>query len=157
MVDFLVIGPYLSVGNANMFSLIKNRNICLGYNKVSYFDNNNKSVVCRWFSNMKEDYPPMLLLKEYKKGEYSKYDHFAAINIDKLEDIPDYDGIIGVPVSFLDVWNPEQFELVYASDYIDDVLFSNRSCMLLNCNGGEAAAVDGKKKFNRILIKKKIS
>ena len=156
MVDFLVIGPYLSVGNANMFSLIKNRNICLGYNKVSYFDNNNKSVVCRWFSNMKEDYPPMLLLKEYKEGEYSKYDHFDAINIDKLEDIPDYDGIIGVPVSFLDVWNPEQFELVYASDYIDDVLFSNRSCMLLNCNGGEAAAVDGKKKFNRILIKKKI-
>ena len=156
MVDFLVIGPYLSVGNANMFSLIKNRNICLGYNKVSYFDNNNKSVVCRWFSNMKEDYPPMLLLKEYKEDEYSKYDHFAAINIDKLEDIPDYDGIIGVPVSFLDVWNPEQFELVYASDYIDDVLFSNRSCMLLNCNGGEAAAVDGKKKFNRILIKKKI-
>lgn len=157
MVDFLVIGPYLSVGNANMFSLIKNRNICLGYNKVSYFDNNNKSVVCRWFSNMKEDYPPMLLLKEYKEDEYSKYDHFAAINIDKLEDIPDYDGIIGVPVSFLDVWNPEQFELVYASDYIDDMLFSNRSCMLLNCNGGEAAAVDGKKKFNRILIKKKIS
>ena len=157
MVDFLVIGPYLSVGNANMFSLIKNRNICLGYNKVSYFDNNNKSVVCRWFSNMKEDYPPMLLLKEYKEDEYSKYDHFAAINIDKLEDIPDYDGIIGVPVSFLDVWNPEQFELVYASDYIDDMLFSNRSCMLLNCNGGEAAAVDGKKKFNRILIKRKIS
>ena len=157
MVDFLVIGPYLSVCNANMFSLIKNRNICLGYNKVSYFDNNNKSVVCRWFSNMKEDYPPMLLLKEYKEGEYSKYDHFGGINIDKLEDIPDYDGIIGVPVSFLDVWNPEQFELVYASDYIDDVLFSNRSCMLLNCNGGEAAAVDGKKKFNRILIKKKIS
>ena len=157
MVDFLVIGPYLSVGNANMFSLIKNRNICLGYNKVSYFDNNNKSVVCRWFSNMKEDYPPMLLLKEYKEGEYSKYDHFAAINIDKLEDIPDYDGIIGVPVSFLDVWNSEKFELVYASDYIDDVLFSNRSCMLLNCNGGEAAAVDGKKKFNRIFIKKKIS
>ena len=157
MVDFLIIGPYLSVGNANMFSLIKNRNICLGYNKVSYFDNNNKSVVCRWFSNMKEDYPPMLLLKEYKEDEYSKYDHFAAINIDKLEDIPDYDGIIGVPVSFLDVWNPEQFELVYASDYIDDMLFSNRSCMLLNCNGGEAAAVDGKKKFNRILIKKKIS
>lgn len=155
MVDFLVIGPFLSVGNANMFSLIKNRNICFGYNKVSYFDNNNKSVVCRWFSNMREDYPPMLLLREYKEGEYSKYDHFSAINIDRLEDIPEYDGVIGVPVSFLDVWNPEQFELVYASDYIDDELFSNKSCMLLNCNGGEAAAVKGKKKFNRILIKRK--
>ena len=155
MVDFLVIGPYLSVSNANMFSLIKNRNICLGYNNVNDFDNNNKSVVCRWFSNMREDYPPELLLKEYKEGDYSKYDHFDAINIDRINDIPDYEGIMGVPVSFLDVWNPEQFELVYASDYIDDVLFSNRSCMLLNCNGGEAAAVDGKKKFHRILIKKK--
>ena len=157
MVDFLVIGPYLSVSNANMFSLIKNRNICLGYNNVNDFDNNNKSVVCRWFSNMREDYPPELLLKEYKEGEYSKYDHFDAINIDRINDIPDYEGVMGVPVSFLDVWNPGQFELVYASDYIDDVLFSNRSCMLLNCNGGEAAAVDGKKKFHRILIKKKIS
>lgn len=156
MVDFLVIGPYLSVSNANMFSLIKNRNICLGYNNVNDFDNNNKSVVCRWFSNMREDYPPELLLKEYKEGDYSKYDHFDAINIDRINDIPDYEGIMGVPVSFLDVWNPGQFELVYASDYIDDVLFSNRSCMLLNCNGGEAAAVDGKKKFHRILIKKKI-
>lgn len=155
MVDFLVIGPYLSVSNANMFSLIKNRNICLGYNNVNDFDNNNKSVVCRWFSNMREDYPPELLLKEYKEGEYSKYDHFDAINIDRINDIPDYEGVMGVPVSFLDVWNPGQFELVYASDYIDDVLFSNRSCMLLNCNGGEAAAVDGKKKFHRILIKKK--
>ena len=156
MVDFLVIGPYLSVSNQNMFSLIKNRNICLGYNNVNDFDNNNKSVVCRWFSNMREDYPPELLLKEYKEGDYSKYDHFDAINIDRINDIPDYEGVMGVPVSFLDVWNPGQFELVYASDYIDDVLFSNRSCMLLNCNGGEAAAVDGKKKFHRILIKKKI-
>ena len=155
MVDFLVIGPYLSVSNQNMFSLIKNRNICLGYNNVNDFDNNNKSVVCRWFSNMREDYPPELLLKEYKEGDYSKYDHFDAINIDRINDIPDYEGVMGVPVSFLDVWNPGQFELVYASD-IDDVLFSNRSCMLLNCNGGEAAAVDGKKKFHRILIKKKI-
>ena len=128
----------------------------LGYNRKSmYFDNNEMGVICRWFQNIREFEIDPLPLKEYKEGEYDCYDHFAAINIDKLEDIPDYDGIIGVPVSFLDVWNPEQFELVYASDYIDDVLFSNRSCMLLNCNGGEAAAVDGKKKFNRILIKKK--
>ena len=118
MVDFLVIGPYLSVSNQNMFSLIKNRNICLGYNNVNDFDNNNKSVVCRWFSNMREDYPPELLLKEYKEGDYSKYDHFDAINIDRINDIPDYEGVMGVPVSFLDVWNPGQFELVYASDYM---------------------------------------
>ena len=157
MVDFLVIGPYLSVGNANMFSLIKNRNICLGYNKVSYFDNNNKSVVCRWFSNMKEDYPPMLLLKEYKEGEYSKYDHFAAINIDKLEDIPDYDGIIGVPISFIDKWDYRQFEIVDARDYRKDMRFKNMKVQLLCSSGGESSAVNGERKFSRILIKKKIS
>ena len=157
MVDFLVIGPYLSVGNANMFSLIKNRNICLGYNKVSYFDNNNKSVVCRWFSNMKEDYPPMLLLKEYKEGEYSKYDHFAAINIDKLEDIPDYDGIIGVPISFIDKWDYRQFDVVDARDYRKDMRFKNMKVQLLCSSGGESSAVNGERKFSRILIKKKIS
>ena len=156
MVDFLVIGPYLSVGNANMFSLIKNRNICLGYNKVSYFDNNNKSVVCRWFSNMKEDYPPMLLLKEYKEGEYSKYDHFAAINIDKLEDIPDYDGIIGVPISFIDKWDYRQFEIVDARDYRKDMRFKNMKVQLLCSSGGESSAVNGERKFSRILIKRKI-
>ena len=156
MVDFLVIGPYLSVGNANMFSLIKNRNICLGYNKVSYFDNNNKSVICRWFSNMKEDYPPMLLLKEYKEGEYSKYDHFAAINIDKLEDIPDYDGIIGVPISFIDKWDYRQFYIVDARDYRKDMRFKNMKVQLLCSSGGESSAVNGERKFSRILIKKKI-
>ena len=155
MVDFLVIGPYLSVGNANMFSLIKNRNICLGYNKVSYFDNNNKSVLCRWFSNMKEDYPPMLLLKEYKEGEYSKYDHFAAINIDKLEDIPDYDGIIGVPISFIDKWDYRQFYIVDARDYRKDMRFKNMKVQLLCSSGGESSAVNGERKFSRILIKKK--
>ena len=156
MVDFLVIGPRTGIIYDNIFPLVKDRRIMLGYNRKSmYFDNNEMGVICRWFQNIREFETDPLPLKEYKKGEYDCYDHFAAINIDKLEDIPDYDGIIGVPVSFLDVWNPEQFELVYASDYIDDVLFSNRSCMLLNCNGGEAAAVDGKKKFNRILIKKK--
>ena len=156
MVDFLVIGPRTGIIYDNIFPLVKDRRIMLGYNRKSmYFDNNEMGVICRWFQNIREFEIDPLPLKEYKEGEYDCYDHFAAINIDKLEDIPDYDGIIGVPVSFLDVWNPEQFELVYASDYIDDVLFSNRSCMLLNCNGGEAAAVDGKKKFNRILIKKK--
>ena len=156
MVDFLVIGPRTGIIYDNIFPLVKDRRIMLGYNRKSmYFDNNEMGVICRWFQNIREFEIDPLPLKEYKECEYDCYDHFAAINIDKLEDIPDYDGIIGVPVSFLDVWNPEQFELVYASDYIDDVLFSNRSCMLLNCNGGEAAAVDGKKKFNRILIKKK--
>ena len=155
MVDFLIIGPRSAATYSCMFEFIKDRKIVLGYNNVSDFDNNNKSVGCMWFSNIRYDFPPVLLLKEYKEGEYRKYDHFDAINIDKIEDIPDYEGVMGVPVSFLDVWNPGQFELVLASDYVDDEFFTNRSCMLLNCNGGESAAVDGQKKFTRILIKRK--
>lgn len=44
---------------------------------------------------------------------YPKYDNYDAINIDKTKDIPsDYDGHIGVPITFLDKYNPEQFEII---------------------------------------------
>ena len=158
MVDFLVIGPRSAYAYKNIFILIKDEKITVGYNRKSmYFDNNDIGVICRWFSNISDYCPPKLELKKhYNEIDYDRFDNYDCINIDSISDIPsDYDGLMGVPISFLDKWNPEQFELVYASDYIDDVLFSNRSCMLLNCNGGEAAAVDGKKKFHRILIKKK--
>lgn len=104
-----------------------------------------------------EDRDPLVLKRDYDISDYRNFDGTFYINIDRVCDIPDYQGVMGVPVSFLNVWNPLQFELVLASDYIDDELFTNRSCMLLNCNGGEAASVDGQKKFTRILIKKKIS
>ena len=157
MVDFLIIGPYNAITYNEVFPLFKDDVISLGVSRRGMsFINNDVKINSRWFSNLVHPEPGPLTLK--KGGEYRKFDNYDVINIDRISDIPsDYDGLMGVPVSFLDVWNPEQFELVYASDYIDDMLFSNRSCMLLNCNGGEAAAVDGKKKFNRILIKKKIS
>ena len=154
MVDFLVIGPYLSVGNANMFSLIKNRNICLGYNKVSYFDNNNKSVVCRWFSNISDYYPPKLVLSKRYDDGYKKFDNYDAINIDRIKDIPgDYDGMMGVPITFLDSYNKRQFDIVG---------FLNNGCRLdenglQGNNGIQMTLVGGVCKYFRILIKKKIS
>lgn len=151
MVDFLIIGPINAAIYSCLFKFIKDRKMVFGYNSVSDFDNNNKSVVCRWFSSIREDFPPELLLKEYKEGEYSKYDHFDAINIDRIDDIPDYEGVMGVPVSFLDVWNPGQFEIVS---------FLKNGCRwddegLQGNNGIQMTLVDGVCKFPRILIKRK--
>ena len=68
----------------------------------------------RWFTSMRDDYPPKLVLsRKYVEGEYKKFDNFNAINIDNTKDIPvDYTGLMGVPITFIDKWNPEQFELI---------------------------------------------
>ena len=156
MVDFLVIGPRSAYAYKNIFILIKDENIMVGYNRESmYFDNNEMGVICRWFQNIREFEIDTLPLKEYKEGEYDCYDHFAAINIDKLEDIPDYDGIIGVPVSFIDKWDYRQFDIVDARNYRKDDVFSDMKVQLLCGSGGELSAIKGEKKFSRILIKKK--
>ena len=69
----------------------------------------------RWFTNL--DYPQrherFPLYKQYTPEEFPRYDNFDAINVDKTSDIPyDYDGMMGVPITFIDKYNPEQFELI---------------------------------------------
>ena len=69
----------------------------------------------RWFTNL--DYPQrhedLDLYKRYTAEEYPKYDNYDAINVDKTSDIPyNYDGIMGVPITFLDKYNPAQFEII---------------------------------------------
>jgi hypothetical protein len=55
----------------------------------------------------------LILYKTYNPEEYPKYDNYDAINVDKTKDIPvDYDGVMGVPITFLDKYNPGQFEIV---------------------------------------------
>ena len=76
----------------------------------------------RWFTNLdiKKRHEPLILYKRYKghEDEYPHYDNYDAINVDKVSNIPeDYDGVIGVPISFLDKYCPEQFEIVNANDY----------------------------------------
>lgn len=71
----------------------------------------------RWFTNLdyEERHEDLILYKNYygNESEYPKYDNYDAINIDVTKDIPmDYAGVIGVPITFLDKYNPEQFELL---------------------------------------------
>ena len=68
-----------------------------------------------WFTNLDiaKCHERLTLRKTYNPEEYPKYDNYDAINVDKVADIPvDYDGVMGVPITFLDKYNPEQFEIV---------------------------------------------
>lgn len=98
----------------------------------------------RWFTNIgtAERYKDLTLYKRYSEEEYIKYDNFDAIHIEKVVDIPyDYFGIIGVPISFLDKYNPNQFEIL-----------GNET--MLNISKGRGY-VKGKRKYSRIFIKRR--
>jgi hypothetical protein len=70
--------------------------------------------VC-WFTNLDtaKDTKILILYKKYTPEEYPTYDNYDAINVDKTKDIPmDYKGAMGVPITFLDKYNPDQFEII---------------------------------------------
>ena len=102
----------------------------------------------RWFTNLdfEERHEFLTLYKLYTPEEYPRYDNFNAININKTAEIPyDYDGVMGVPITFLDKYNPDQFEIVgNLGSYAPDG-YSLASAIFIN----------GKKIFKRILIKRK--
>ena len=70
---------------------------------------------CLWFTNLdtKKRHEELILYKKYISEEYPKYDNYDAINVDKVSGIPtNYDGIIGVPITFLNKYNPDLFEII---------------------------------------------
>lgn len=69
----------------------------------------------RWFTNLdyKERHEELILYKTYSPERYPKYENFDAINVNRTEEIPcDYEGIMGVPITFMDKYNPDQFEII---------------------------------------------
>lgn len=116
---------FLIIGNDNcrtykdIFALIKNNKIWSGYNHVKEFCCPNNEIRqfgnISWYTNLNhtkrnED---LILYKQYIEEEYTTYFNYDAINVGKVNDIPvDYSGLIGVPISFLDKYNPEQFEII---------------------------------------------
>ena len=83
----------------------------------------------------------MILYKSYDAEEYPVYDNYEAINIDRTVEIPmDYKGVMGVPITFLDKYNPEQFEILGTST--------------MDMPKG-APYVGGKRIYERILIRRR--
>ena len=113
-------------------------------------------VPCSWFTNIdnKKRNTPLDLYKTYigHEDEYPKYDNYDAINVDKTSDIPmDYDGVMGVPITFLDKYCPKQFEIIDINPHfftmIENGLEKPKQLTLQN--------VGKKDPYARILIKKK--
>ena len=68
-----------------------------------------------WFTNLdiKKRHEELILVKKYNSEDYPTYDNYNAINVDKTSDIPcDYAGNMGVPITFLDKYSPDQFEII---------------------------------------------
>ena len=79
-------------------------------------------VGVRWFTNL--DYPQrhedLVLYKTYNPNEYPTFENYKAINVNKTGDIPiDYEGIMGVPITFMDKYNPDQFEIIWRGGDIE--------------------------------------
>jgi hypothetical protein len=130
---FILVGPQNAITTKDIFPLIIRGEMWLGtksgamkfrvpYDKdkeglIVDEDGNkfqNFGNIC-WYTNL--DYPKrhedLILYKSFNATEYPKYDNFDAIEVGKVSDIPfDYDGVMGVPITFLDKHNPEQFEIV---------------------------------------------
>ena len=136
---FLILGNTNAIGYKEIFPLLKENKIWLGISirsgaiefiVPSDYDvstatgarldkKGNKFIKIggiRWFTNLKTEYrqsPLQLIGNYYTKESYPKYDNYDAINVDKVADIPcDYPGVMGVPLTIMDKYSPEQFEIL---------------------------------------------
>lgn len=164
---FVIVGNHNAITYKEIFPHIKEDRIWLGYKygdmafKVPenyeqretrfWKDKNGQKWrsfgnIC-WFTNLDiaKRHEELILYKSYIPKDYPKYDNYDAINVDKTKEIPmDYQGAMGVPITFLDKYNPEQFELIGIDRYVKD-----------NPNFGRRFKIQGREIYARILIKNK--
>lgn len=170
---FLVIGNQNAITYKEIQPYIKNNELWLGTsnnNGMYYLVSNDyeyspnykfkKEIdgkkVCRvpsvcWFTNIenKRRNMPIDLYKKFNKNEYPKYDNFEAIDVKKVELIPtDYDGVMGVPITFLYKYCPKQFEILA-------FMTGAKGSYLVNGNDGRAKFyINNVGVYARILIRK---
>lgn len=116
---FVIIGDLGWITYKDFFPYLQNNEIWLGYNTVKEFrqpDGTMKKFGNKlWYTNLdiQKRYDYLDLVEKYSPEKYPKYDNYDAIEVSKVLDIPvDYDGVMGVPASFMSSYNSEQFELV---------------------------------------------
>lgn len=165
--NFIVIGNQNAITYKEVFQYIRNNQLWLGYKfgdmkfRVPdhyaarptrfWIDKKGKKWrslgnIC-WFTNLdiQKRHEELTLYKKYNPEGYPHYDNYDAINVNKTADIPcDYDGVMGVPITYLDKHNPNQFEIIgqMASTSIDEYNFGY-------------PYINGEKKYARILIRKR--
>ena len=148
--DFLIIGSMNAVTYKDVFPLLLNEEIYLGVNYGSFsFDTPVKDIKkganVAWYTNLQEPHRPLLeLTKEYNEELHPKYNDYDIINVDRVVDIPkDYDGVMGVPISFLTKHNPKQFEILGIANTVRWVGYE---CL---------TAIGDRNTYQRLLIQRK--
>ena len=158
---FIVIGSQNAITYKEIFPLLKDDAVWFGSTHPKEFMQRNGTVkkfgnIC-WFTNLdiKKRHEELILVKKYAghEDEYPKYDNYDAIEVSKVVDIPfDYDGVMGVPITFLDKYNPEQFEILDARDIAKSDKQRKKPTLLIK---DADSAINGKPKYARIAIRNK--
>ena len=172
---FLIIGNQNNVTYKEIFPLIQANRIWLGYKsgdmafavpdsyepRATRFwvdDTGQKwrsfGNIC-WYTNLEHNrrHEGLDLYKKYSSEEYPHYDNYDAIEVDRVADIPmDYDGAMGVPITFLNKYCPEQFEIIDARNYTKIQRLKEKTYALIKDADG---AIDGIPTYARILIRKR--
>ena len=167
--DFLIIGSQNNITYKDIFPLFKENKLWLGYGfnggnayfripegrEVNYakgvFDPETRLVKfrnCTWYTNLPHNKrnENLILYKTYTPEEYPKYDNYDAIEVSKVAYIPkDYNGIMGVPITFFTVYNPNQFNVIGLDRYTVPKQYLV----------GGRVAINGKPKYARVLIQKR--
>jgi len=108
-----------------------------------------------WFTNLDHNkrHEPLVLYRTYRAEDYPKYDYYDAIEVNKTSEIPsDYLGAMGVPVTFLDKYCPEQFEILDARNFTNIHKLCQKGTAIIKDADG---SVNGINKYARILIRRK--
>lgn len=171
--NFIIVGNQNSITYKEIFKYIKENKMWLGYGftrNMAHFvnkhyvdyasDTDHKEGMIRvsgvvWFTNIdtKKRHEDLILYKIFSgnEDEYPKYDNYDAINVDKTKDIPiDYLGAMGVPITFLEKHNPDQFEI------LDGIgRYSMLTGPTIETKGTYLTRINGEPKYARVIIKKK--
>ena len=173
--QFLVLGSQNAITYKEFFPLLKENKVWLGYNNGAHefavpdtyekdnirIDENGKKFAkmgnIAWYTNLdvSKRHETLDLVKKYygHEDEYPTYDNYDAINVDKTVDIPgDYDGVMGVPITFLDKYNPEQFEILDGNCFRTNLSTPWKSHGLIK---DKDSAIGGKAKYARVCIKRR--
>jgi hypothetical protein len=177
--QFIIIGNINAITYKEVFPLLKDNKIwigCTNFNLGMYFyvpedfkyteaykgkkeidgKKVNRVPGCCWYTNIDitKRHEDIVLYRTYNEDDYPKYDNYDAINVDKVSEIPmDYDGVMGVPITFMDKYNPEQFVIVgqtHSGDTSPEV-----EVIRTDPEHRHGGRINGKKKFARIFIKVK--
>lgn len=173
---FLIIGTQNAITYKEIFPLLKENKMWLGYGfkgAAGHFISKYQDIATAgdhregmirvsgvtWFTNLehKKRHEELILYKEYNPekfpNEYPKYENYNAIEVSKTAEIPvNYDGVMGVPITFMNKYNPEQFELIWTTDRGGDGMLEE---FKIPHDRYDAPVVAGKGLYKRILIRKK--